>query len=294
MKLNKKSKTGVVGLSSFFALLAVLGTAVACPSASMMASAATEQSLKIDFSLESLSTTKLTIDFFLANGNPDYVTFFKQLGIDFLLNSSISMTMDKNTVSATVDPVSTTANFVSAYQDLSVTTNGAEGVSVYVYSTDGETAMISGTNRIPTLSGAVGQANFTSDRWGYSLTTQDGYNSANLQYKGLATAAVQGGADYTKTGAGSNNLRLTFGAKVSMDSAAGTYTRDVRLNAVSPAEVPAMISEARNKINQYIETSLENDPELKAEVEARKAANGGQNLDMAGEFIGSMVNEDQE
>ena len=79
-----------------------------------------------------------------------------------------------------------------------------------------------------------------------------------------------------------------------MDSAAGTYTRDVRLNAVSPAEVPAMISEARNKINQYIETSLENDPELKAEVEARKAANGGQNLDMAGEFIGSMVNEDQE
>ena len=84
MKLNKKSKTGVVGLSSFFALLAVLGTAVACPSASMMASAATEQSLKIDFSLESLSTTKLTIDFFLANGNPDYVTFFKQLGIDFL------------------------------------------------------------------------------------------------------------------------------------------------------------------------------------------------------------------
>ena len=55
-----------------------------------------------------------------------------------------------------------------------------------------------------------------------------------------------------------------------------------------------MISEARNKINQYIETSLENDPELKAEVEARKAANGGQNLDMAGEFIGSMVNEDQE
>ena len=286
MKLNKKSKTGVVGLSSFFALLAVLGTAVACPSASMMASAATEQSLKIDFSLESLSTTKLTIDFFLANGNPDYVTFFKQLGIDFLLNSSISMTMDKNTVSATIDPVSTTANFVSAYQDLSVTTNGAEGVSVYVYSTDGETAMISGTNKIPTLSSAVGQANFTPDRWGYSLTTQDGYNSANLQYKGLATAAVQGG--------GSNNLRLTFGAKVSMDSAAGTYTRDVRLNAVSPAEVPAMISEARNKINQYIETSLENDPELKAEVEARKVANGAQNLDMAGEFIGSMVNEDQE
>lgn len=293
MKLSKKSRAKAVGLSSFFALLTILGTAVVCPSNSMLASAASDQSLKIDFSLENLSetlkSTKLTIDFFLENGNPDYVTFFKQLKIDFLLNSAISITMDTSKVTATVDPVSATANFVSVYRDLSVTTSGAEGVAVYVYSTDGETAMVSGANTIPTLTSTVGQADFTSDRWGYNLTTQDGYDSANLQYKGLT--AAQGGADYTKAGAGANNLRLTFGAKVSMDSAAGTYQRDVRLNAVSPAEVPAMISEARMKINRYIATALENDPELKAEVEARKAASGEQDDDISDQFIGSMVSK---
>lgn len=309
MKLNKNSKFGTVGLSSFFALCAVLGVAVACPSANMSASAAESQSLTIDFSLTNEAAIKnallqidfflensaasvmskmLTIDFFLENGNPDYQAIFKVLGIDFLLNSNMALSMSGPdsvvTPTETVQPLPS-GQFVSGSTDLSVTTTAQDGFGVYVYSADGETAMVGADaeNKIPTLSGTseVASGSFASNTWGYNLSEA---GSTVTAYKGLS--ATQGSADYTFTGNGTADLRLTFGAKVDMTTAADNYKRDVEVKAAPGAANLATLNEVHTQVKKFIAKSLVENDELRAEVERRQQESGATgDIELANEIV---------
>lgn len=307
MKLNKNSKFGTVGLSSFFALCAVLGTAVACPSANMSASAAESQSLTIDFSLTNEAAIKnallqidfflenssasvmskmLTIDFFLENGNPDYQAIFKVLGIDFLLNSNMALSMSGPdsvvTPTETVQPLPS-GQFVSGSTNLSVTTTAQEGFGVYVYSADGETAMVGANveNKIPTLSSESAVASFASNAWGYNLSET---GSTVTAYKGLS--ATQGEADFIQSGNGTADLRLTFGAKVDMTTAADSYKRDVEVKAAPGAANPATLNEVYSMVRQYVAKSLVENDELREEVERRQQESGATgDIELANEIV---------
>lgn len=304
MKLKKNSRARVVGFSSFFSMLAVLGTAFACPSLEPQASAT---NLSIDFSLSSVQAALLqidfylnntgagvsqmsqllTIDFFLENGNPNYAAIFKLLGIDFVLRNN--MAIDLYNLADTVTPTDDiqplpNGQFVRGSTSFSVYTSDTQsGFAVYVGSTDDETDMVAtdSTGRIPTLTDAVdGSTNSfgTSAAWGYKLaaseTDSGADNGANNEnevgmYRGLKT---EKSIAYKHNGHGDIAFDLTFGAQLTKSTEAGTYERGVELTAVTPATSAVAINEAFTMADKYIARTFELRPELKAEVEARKAA----------------------
>lgn len=267
MKLKKNSKVRVAGLSSFFALLAVLGLAVFCPTSGDTAEAASRsQRLKIDFVLrQSLASKNLTIDFFLENGAVDWQKVAQVLGIDFVIAKNISLGMSDTgnvSIAGTTQPMAE-GNFVSGKTTFTVGTNSTAGLKVYVYGKDGQTTMATsdGLNSIPTLSQQVSQSAFEIDRWGYSLGAA---NATVANYNPVA-ASQKAVADFTGAENGSASLDLTFAAKVGYGTAPGDYDGAVNIHTVATAETTAKINAIMNEVD-----------ELMKEAEANKQNNSGE------------------
>lgn len=264
MKLKKNSKVRVAGLSSFFALLAVLGIAVFCPSSSDAAEAASRsQRLKIDFVLrQALDSKNLTIDFFLAEGGGiDWQKVAQVLGIDFVIAKNISLGMSdvgNVEIAGTTQPMAE-GNFVSNKTNFTVGTNSLDGLKVYVYGDGGKTEMSTsdGLNSIPTLTQQVSKSAFEVDRWGYSLATA-GTTESSLTYNPVA-ASQKADADYTGAVNGSASLDLVFAAKVGYGVAPGDYSGAVNIHTVATPETTTHI----NMIMDEVES-------LKKEAEAKK------------------------
>lgn len=304
MKLRKKtSRMSTVGLSSFFALLAVLGVAVTCPMMGMSASAADDSAmLAIDFYLANNDTSvsqmsqMLTIDFFLANGDPNYPAISKMLGIDFYLRGNMSIDMSDLAAEVTgeVQPLSADTQFVSRSTGFSVYSSDTKGFVVSAGSTDGQTAMelkdgntLLGT--IPTLTNeAADSTGFGANAWGYKIT--EAGSAGSKAYQPLTPDPA---VAYTHNSNGDVSLELTFGAKVDMSTQAGSYERGVKVSAVANAENTTSVAESRAMMDKFIAKTFELRPELKEQVEARKAESGkGGDIETMSELV-NILNAEQ-
>lgn len=296
MKLNKNSRVRAVGLSSFFALLAVLGTAVSCPNSfeAQAAETATQSlgvdfiinstkdiALKIDFFLsEALAHNRqiLTIDFFLENGNVNYQAVFKLLGIDFVLNANVSLEMTNAAdVAHEVQPLPGGGTAESKSTTFNVSTTSIEGLAVYLYGKDGQTALTGtdASNKIETISSKVGGVNaLNPGTWGYSVAANDkaSVSTPNGEFKGLA--ASQSTSDVSLSSNGDTDVTLTFGTKVGYETVADTYKNTVNIHTTPGASSPVMMNEVYAMVDTFVARSLAANPELKAQVEARKREAG--------------------
>lgn len=215
MNLNKHSKVRTVGLSSSFALLALLGLAVSCPSSYDNAAHAAETStatFELDFILQKTTSATFAIDFLLA----------QQL--------SISMSDLPAATTTSVQPTSSGAQ-TSAYQDFSVSTNSTSGLGIYVYG-DGDNTLV-GTdvnNTIPSITANATLANMPANTWGYDLS-QGTPAASSLTFKPVP--ATKGAvAQTTSTTTTDQSYRLTFGANVDLNKAPDTYSRTVNVQVV--------------------------------------------------------------
>lgn len=235
MNVNKHSKVRAVGLSSCLALVALLGLAVFCPAPDGANAAVSDnKTFTVNFNVLKLAKEERTADFY----------------VNFLVSQKISIAMSGlDGATATVQPT-TDGKTISAYDDFAVSTNSPQGLSVYVYSPDSTTAL-AGTqsgNSIPAMTGtAASLSGLGKNTWGYNLSlAASAGNAESLQYKGLTASPVASAPDYKTTAdlssAGATNLRLTFGAKVDTATAADTYTKAVKVQAVASGNAVALVN----------------------------------------------------
>lgn len=233
MNLNKHSKVRTVGLSSSFALLALLGLAVFCPSNyDGKASAADETktaTFELDFILQKTSSATFAIDFLLA----------QQL--------SISMSDLPASTTATVQPTSTGAQ-TSAYQDFTVSTNSTSGLGIFVYGQGGNTLVgTDSSNTIESITASSTLATMQNNTWGYNLS--EGTPSASSLTFSPVPAAKGNAATSTNAATTNKSYRLTFGAKVDLNKAPDTYSRTVNVQVVPNSTQTTAINEAGEQAN---------------------------------------------
>lgn len=287
MKLNKNSTFRAVGLSSFFALLVLFGMAVFCPTASENASAATRGTLKLDFVLRE-ALQRLSIDFYLSSsGGINYDAIAKELNIDFVIQSSLTLSMTDPanvTGSKTTSQPVANATFFSGSTDFSVESSASNGFSVYVYGKDSKTAMTGQTNgnttTIPTISGS-GTINTAGNWWGYKLdeTASIASDTTTLTYNGVA--ASKGTAAYASSTGTKKNLKLVFGTKINPNTITpDTYSGTVNVHAVPGATQIMMqtytMMQLETAVNEILEERAEAQgitvDELLENARAEKAA----------------------
>ncbi len=250
MNVNKHSKVRAVGLSSCLALVALLGLAVFCPAPDGANAAVSDnKTFTVNFNVLKLAKEERTADFY----------------VNFLVSQKISIAMDglAGEIPATVQPT-TDGKTISNYDDFAVSTNSPQGLSVYVYSPDSTTALAGAQSgkSIPAMTGtATSLSGLEKDTWGYNLSlAANAGNAENLSYKGLAVGSAELTPDYKTTAdlssAGATNLRLTFGAKVSTQTTADTYTKAVKVQAVASGNATALINATAASLD---ELSLDGD-----------------------------------
>lgn len=260
MNVNKHSKVRAVGLSSCLALVALLGLAVFCPSTDGANAATSDtKTFSVNFNVLKLAKETRTADFY----------------VNFLVSQTISIDMNDlaGEIPATVQPT-IDGKTISAYSDFSVTTNSPQGLSVYVYSPDGTTALTgteSGGSIPTTTATASSLSGLTANTWGYNLSpVANATNAEGLQYKGLAAGLVPSSSDYSTGSTGSNttaNLRLTFGAKVDINTSADTYTKAVKVQAVASGNTTALINAAAADLDELGLQSEDGDTDETQEAE---------------------------
>lgn len=269
MKLNKKSKGKFVGLASFMAVFALLGTAVLCPFDGNVVEAATQsQKLRIDFVLrDALDSGRISIDFFLtSNGGIDYDQIAKTLGIDFYLMDYIGISGLGDVIKN--DTITPTAGGtgISGESSLTVATNNTNGLAVKV---SGNPEMVNSVNanaKIGATTGVTSANTLAVDTWGYNLVAAGDANADAL--KPVKNAAS---ADTRTFAAGEHNLTLKFGAKVSTGVASGTYSSDVKVEvAPNPTSTTNRMAVIRS-IDQTIEEYFQEHPEERVKYEEARA-----------------------
>ncbi len=280
MKLKQNSKVRVVGLSSFMALLALLGSAIFCPSPEGADAIERTTRLGIDFVLrQALDSKKLSVDFYLASGGGiDYESVAKQLGIDFVIAPKLSITLDPTTASTVtgswVSSSQPTAGgtVVTGSRDFTVNTNSTAGLAVCVYSNSAN--LTGGSTPIQSVSSASTTSAMATDRWGYNLDLQSATTSS-LTYSAMPTtqgtsAGATGCKGYDK---GEKALRLSFAAKVGLGTAAGTYSNTVNLKATPSAESTAAANYLMRKIDEAADQAAQEAGYADfADYQAQKAA----------------------
>ncbi len=242
MKINKHSKGRAIGLSGSFALLALLGLAVLCPSGSDEASAATSdsKSFTVNFNVLGLTNQEARQDFY----------------VNFLVSQKISVGLDglEAEIAGNVQPIPG-GKTMSTSDVFTVSTNSPNGLEVYVFGDDSNSALVGtddATHTIPAISGEkTGVASFESNTWGYSLADST-VAEGSLVYKPL-TATAGANADYKSDGAGSNNVRLTFGAKVDTSTPADTYSKTVNVQVVPSGQATAVANSIANHLSDGTE-----------------------------------------
>lgn len=283
MNLNKHSKVRAVGLSSSFALLALLGLAVFCPATSEGANAADSSSatFELDFVLDR-NNTRAQVTQALGQdvalfGNDgisttaaDDITKSATFVVDFLLAPKLSISLDNlpTTVAQSVQPTAS-GQTVSQATSFTASTNSSSGLGVFVYGTNGTDLVgTDAANKIPTLTAnASGLSAIPVNQWGYNVTAgTSAPAAANLTYKPLS--ATKGNAE-TSTSASTTNQSyyITFGAKVDYNKAPDTYSNTVTVHVVPNATSTTAANEMGRVADPIIAESQTNASEAEEVAE---------------------------
>ena len=154
------------------------------------------------------------------------------LSMSATINPSSTITISANNVALDITP-SVEGTFRSAYTTVSTYTNSTDTCTVTM--TTGSTNLTSGANSIATLSSAVSEANFESDRWGFRIGSSGDYSPVALSNT-IATYSQATGS----TGATNN---IYFASKLTPATKAGTYTDTVTFMSTCVPSGPTDISD---------------------------------------------------
>jgi len=273
MKLNKKSRGKFVGLSSFMAVFALLGTAVLCPFDGNVVEAATQsQQLRIDFVLrDALKSGRISIDFFLTeSGGIDYNQIAQALGIDFYLMDYIGLSglgdVDKGSV--TPDPRGTVIDGESAFK---VGTNNTNGLTVKVSGAPEMTNAVYTASKISPTTGASATTTLAMNTWGYNLVT-----ASDTDQTSLKPVALNGDAGRS-FGPGDYDLTLKFGAKVDTGVATGEYSSQVKVEVAPNATSTTLRLAVMREIDDTVEQYFQENPDERAKFEEARAKRVAEN-----------------
>ncbi|MDO4889377.1 MAG: InlB B-repeat-containing protein [Candidatus Saccharibacteria bacterium] len=127
---------------------------------------------------------------------------------------------------------SSTGTVATGQDTLTITTNCAEGVNLYVSAVNGGSTALTNaatSSSIPTVSASIGEtaAALSSNTWGLNITGGDTY------YGLPAYSANPGTPLYTGT---ATSLPIYYGVKVTSSSAPGSYTGQVLYTAMVNSE----------------------------------------------------------
>ncbi len=259
MNLNKHSKVRAVGLSCFSALALLMGLAVFCPfdqgEETHAATISKSATFNIDFVLQKVQATTINIDFLLQP--------MISIGVNGLQD-------------VTVSNATPTGNAVFGQTDFSVTSNSSNGYGIYIYSQDTTNLVGSNGNAdvIPTLTADAANGNIPAGFWGYNLSAAASAGSIEtLTYspiKGSKEAATPVNGTITipnGSSEGSDNYKLSFGAKVGWDQKADTYTNTVKLQVIANATDATALSEYNDLRNEIIDQQEADAAEQAADAE---------------------------
>ena len=154
------------------------------------------------------------------------------LSMSATINPSSTITISANNVALDITP-SVEGTFRSAYTTVSTYTNSTDTCTVTM--TTGSTNLTSGANSIATLSSAVSEANFESDRWGFRIGSSGDYSPVALSNT-IATYSQATGS----TGATNN---IYFASKLTPATKAGTYTDTVTFISTCVPSSPTSIND---------------------------------------------------
>ena len=147
----------------------------------------------------------------------------------FIVQPVISLALQP-TVNVDLVPQSN-GSFGATTAKLSVSTNSAEGYSLYMSTVDGSPNLknsdISQSSFIGPTTAGVNQQNFATNTWGYSLDTLD-----NKTYYPVPTS-TDNAIKQVSTGSLKDTYDLTFAASVDTSIASGTYTNAVIVSAIA-------------------------------------------------------------
>lgn len=245
MNLNKHSKVRTVGLSCFSALALLMGLAVFCPfdqgEETHAATISDSATFNIDFVLQKVQATTINID--------------------FLLQPMLSIEV-KDLQDVTVNSATPTGNAVYGQTGFAVASNSSTGYGIYVYSQDTTNLVGSdgNTDVIPTLATDAENGNIPVGFWGYNLSALSAAsNPETLTYSPIKaskdTTTPANGSITIPDGdsEGSDEYKLSFGAKVGWDQKADTYTNTVNVQVIANAADTAALSEYNDLRNEIID-----------------------------------------
>ena len=165
--------------------------------------------------------------------------------VSVLVAPTLSVALGHNSLN--LDLVqSQSGSFDAAATSLSVSTNAANGYSIYLYAEDGNPNLVSTTlptspNVIAPVTDRASSTTFASNTWGYALApAADAITPANATYHPVSTAADTV-AYSTSSPSAADSYDLLFGASVNTDLPADSYSGTVVVSVVAnPAEVGSL------------------------------------------------------
>ena len=158
--------------------------------------------------------------------------FAENLDYNVSIQPSLAVTIPSNTVSLNLNPFTTPFNTASL--PVTVSTNNPTGFNLTMSSTDTNLTLRSGSETIPTLAtntDGYSESDFTTNAWGYKLSTATNYSPFALSNQLLVTDAPTNATTST----------VTFAAKADSTKPAGTYELAIDFTAVAnPLPTPTM------------------------------------------------------
>ena len=167
-------------------------------------------------SLSLLSTSLVAEKVFATN--PDSAT------LEAIVGPSVNITLSASDIALDVNPVN--KPFDSTDITAEITTNSTDGYNLYLYSDN--TSLVNQNysgktiDTLPTSDSGYDETNFLSDKWGYKI--------GDANYHGLVSGVVIGSSDGPVD---KDEANLTFGAKVSNNTAAGSYNGTLVFRAIA-------------------------------------------------------------
>ena len=157
----------------------------------------------------------------------------ESLDYNVSIQPSLAVTIPSNTISLNLNPF--TSPFNTASLPVTVSTNNPTGFSLTMSSTDTNLTLRSGSETIPTLAAntdGYSESDFTTNAWGYKLSTATNYSPFALSNQLLVTDAPTNATTST----------VTFAAKADTTKPAGTYELAINFTAVANYVPPTPFS----------------------------------------------------
>ena len=181
---------------------------------------------------------------------------------DASVSINLPASIDFDSVTPTPDGATTTAT-----ADLTVTTTNSASYSLYLYSSDGDNSLrpkiSANTSSIIATAGDVGLtlSSLKPNTWGYNLGTEAPTDSTTYSAVPTDNSTPIQTKDTSATNSANDTYTLSFGAKVDMAAASGTYSNTLTIAVVAePKKITlSQITNMQEMTSEICSNSTENE-----------------------------------